>query len=140
MFIPGSAIFPPFVGKIAHLTFVLTHPSHNGEVVVVNITSKTDVSDHTVVINKTDYDLLDRPTSIAYDYMHFAVVEKMTESVRCGLLVRGVDLDPYVLSIVQRGACKSKRAPKAVRAYCCSLFCPCPRTDGDDWDGCPNCP
>jgi len=120
------------------LTAVLTAPDADGRIVVVNITSRTERTDSTVILNVGDHKRIIHASSVAYDWMDFAATATIAASVRDGDLVPREDMDPYVLEVIQRGACRTRRAARIVKRFCCALFCPCPRPV-EELVGCPEC-
>jgi hypothetical protein len=99
-----------------HLWVVITDPDENNQVVIVNLTTKRDGSDETVILNSGDHRFITRPTVVNYNDARVAPVSALAEYVR--EYGNDVDLDNEILKQIQAGVFISSNTKPIVKEHC----------------------
>lgn len=120
---PGFTILLPKPShNVPHLWVVLTEPvGPEGEVVIVNLTSKKAFSDATVVLNRGDHPFVRHPTVVNYSDARLTTAEHLEKAVGVGF-DRKADIGEDVLMRIQQGVYSSDRTPSNIKEYCQQHF------------------
>lgn len=116
---PGDTVLLPKPNQpIPHLWVILTKPDKiTTEIVTVNLTTKRDYSDTTVVLNKYDHPFINHPTVINFADARLVKIDNLTRAVESGYFRTGKPFTPSVLKIIQEGLMESFHTPKKIKDY-----------------------
>lgn len=117
----NSLLLPKVEGHTAHLWVVVTPPFGNPEeVVIVNITSLKENSDHTVVLNAGDHPFIKHPSVVYYADATITQVSALQRAIDSGIFSAPMhrDFSSETLSRIQAGIFVSDFTPAKIKKYC----------------------
>ena len=118
----GDTFLLPKPGRIEHLWIVLTIPDQDNKAVCVNVTSKRDDSDETLVLKPGDHPFITKESVV-----HYEDARVMDLTLVNQLLARGSDrfvceqrecCTYAILDRVRAGLLQSKRTPTGIKRHC----------------------
>lgn len=120
---PGDTLLLPKPNlQIPHLWVILTKPDKvSSEIVIVNLTTKRDYSDTTVVLKKGDHPFVNHPTVINFADARLVKIDVLKKAVESGRFRANKPFVPSVLKIIQEGLIKSPHTPKKIKNYCLQI-------------------
>lgn len=117
---PGDTLLlPKSREQTPHLWVILTRPDEKTqEVVIVNLTTKRNHSDTTLILNKGDHPFISRTTVVNFVDARFAKVDSLKNAVNSNRFRYSVFFDPKILKEIQQGLLVSPFTPGKVKDYC----------------------
>lgn len=121
---PGTTLLLPKPGQpIPHLWVVLTKPDGAPlQIIIVNLTTKRETSDLTVVLDRGDHPFIKHPTVVNYSDARFVEVSLLEQAVNRRYFRQHSPFTPAVLKKIQQGLLKSPFTPLKIKHYCKSKF------------------
>jgi len=100
-----------------HLWVVVTDPDDDGDVAIVNLTSRKQHSDDTVTLNRGDHTFIERETVIYYQDARRTKASALTNAVRGGAATVHDPCRLDILTKIQRGLDRSPYTPNDIKEY-----------------------
>jgi len=100
-----------------HLWIVLTDPDQQGEVAIVNLTTRQPASDATVILRPPDHPFVRHDTVVRYEDAQVVPARALDAAVKGGAARRHAALNPLILKRIQDGVDKSPFIAGDIREY-----------------------
>jgi len=116
-----TILLPTSDGNRPHLWVVITPPTVD-EAVIVNITTKRERSDLTVVLNVGDHPFIKHPSVVYYSDARITPVVALENAIKSNYFRTHQGFAVSVLSKIQKGIFVSEFTPRKIKMFCRPLI------------------
>lgn len=116
----GMTFIPQQLNPLPHLHIILTNPhSYHGElyILIVNLTSRGERSDQTVILNVGDHPWVRHPSVVFYGQAQPQKVSDIERRLQSGFWRSHTPMSGSILQRIQDGILRSRQTPREARDF-----------------------